>query len=567
MKGIMKRNVKNNGLRRAGIDKSRITENFTKSHIKRFVKCITWWSTWCSTVRFAYNTRRVLLLGIIVICGGYLNQTAAMPPGDGHFFCPGMVTDRPAFQFQLSSVLQSHMVIQQNKPFKIWGHARPGARIRINADWANTALDVFANAEGRFEGILDVPKARPGDYRSHEVLVSSGGQEIQLKDLLIGDLWLISGQSNMQFAVREMLDSTHIINSADNPHIRLLNVALNFSKVPIDSIKGDWEVCTPSTVRGFSAVGYSFGAKLQKELNIPIGLVFSGIGASTVQAFVPEAALKRDTLLNRVYLQPYLQDPKSREVVDAGFSFEKVTRPFLLYNALIHPLTRLSIKGICWYQGETNFKERESYTQATIQMIKSWREQFRQGNLPFEFVQIAPYAHEKLDPKLVGDAFFREAQEKILALNNTNMVLTLDVGDPNNLHPKNKRPVGERLAAVALNRTYGRLDVAYLGPQFSYANFKANSAVVHFLPETVASGLTTNNGKAPSLFTMAGADQVFYPATATIQGNTIILHSDKVPRPVAVRYAFFNYPVTHLQNGAGLPAAAFRTDHWAEKPE
>lgn len=477
----------------------------------------------------------------------------------------GQIIHAQSDSLKLSTVLQSHMVVQQNKPFKIWGTAAPDAKVTIKPDWMKSAIHIEADAQGRFMGIVDVPVAKKGDYGTHEILVSSNRQQILLNDLLIGDLWFLSGQSNMQFAVHEMIDSTAIIAAANNPHIRLLNVALNFSKEPVNYIKGKWKQCSSANVRDFSAVGYSFGARLQRELDIPIGLIFSGIGASGVQAYVPKEVLANDSLLNRVYLEPYLKDPKSEKPVNAGFSFEKVVRPFLLYNALIHPFTRLSIKGFCWYQGESNNKDRESYTLATIKMITAWRDRFEQGPLPFEFVQIAPYFHEKEDSTLAYDAFFREAQEHILELNNTAMVLTMDVGDGKNLHPKNKLPIGNRLAQVALNRTYNRLEVPYLGPHYNYATFKNDEVVIHFTPETIRKGLNTKDGKDPKFFFIAGADSVFYPAKATIVGGTVVIKSDKVKRPIAVRYAFFNYPITNLQNGDDFPAVPFRTDNWPEK--
>lgn len=467
----------------------------------------------------------------------------------------------------VSDVIQSKMVIQQKKPFKIWGKAPADAAVTVKADWLDTDVKVTSSPEGKFLAIIAVPKAVAGQQKptKHTITVTSGNQHTTFDQLLIGDVWFCSGQSNMQFSVKEMADSTEELADANQPAIRLLNVALNFSKKPIDSIQGKWIECTHESAHNFSAVGYTFGKKIQQELNIPIGLIFSGIGAAKVQAYIPQEDLANDSLLNAVYLEPYLQDPKSKKAVDASFSFEKVMRPFLLYNALINPFINLSIKGFCWYQGESNNKERASYTRATIQMIQSWRERFAQGSLPFEFVQIAPYGHEKMDSSLTVDAFFREAQENILALNNTAMVSTMDVGDAKNLHPIHKRVVGERLAAVALNRTYGRLSVPYKGPQYAYVEYNKGKAIIHFDPATTASGLNTNDGKAPMYFTMAGKDQKFYPAEAKITGKTIVLQSSHVQNPVAVRYAFFNYPVTNLQNGAGIPANPFRTDNWPEK--
>ena len=487
----------------------------------------------------------------------------------GRSTCLTPVMEDTAHQLlAFSTVLQDHMVIQQNKPFTVWGRAEKFAKVLIEADWMvdgqKARVAVRADADGRFRGILAVPKATAHDYRPHQLKISSHNETRTIKDLLIGDLWFLSGQSNMQFAVHEMLDSTEIINNA-NAHIRLLNVALNFSATPMEDIQGNWQICTPVSVRDFSAVGYSFGNHLQQRLDIPVGLIFSGIGASTVQAFVPEKALAADAVLNKTYLTPYLQDPKSRQEITAGFSFEKVTRPFLLYNALIHPFIPLSIKGFCWYQGETNYKDRAAFARATITLIKSWRAAFKQGCLPFEFVQIAPYAHEKLDSTLTGDAYFREVQASVRYLNNTYMALTLDVGNPSNLHPKNKRPVGERLAAIALNRTYNQLQVPYLGPQFQYVAFNHHKAIIHFEPETVSSGLMTHDGRPPRDFYLAGSDSVFYPAQAVIVGNTVELMAPKVATPLFVRYAFYNYPVTNLQNKAGLPAESFRTDNFLEK--
>ena len=465
----------------------------------------------------------------------------------------------------LADALQSNMVVQQNKPFKVWGKAVSGSKVTIRADWMQKAMEVYANDKGDFLGIIPVPEAKKGDFTKHSLSVNSGETKIILENLLIGDLWFCSGQSNMQFSVKEMIDAKDVLAGADQPHIRLLNVALNFSDTPIENFKGKWQECSTETVKDFSAVGYSFGKKLYDELNIPIGLVFSGIGASGVQAYIPREELERNAELNKTYLKPYLESPKSKEKIDGGFSFEKVVRPYLLYNAMIHPLVNLSIKGFCWYQGEANHLERQSYVTATQTMISSWRGQFSQGELPFFYVQIAPFFHDKEDPSLAFDAFFREAQEQVAGLNNTYMVTTMDVGEAKDLHPKNKKPIGLRLAANALNRTYNRLSVVYQGPSYSYADFGKYKATIHFKPETLGGGLNTNDGQAPKFFYMAGDDGVFHPATAVIEGDRIIVQNKKIKQPKAVRYAFFNYPVTNLQNKEGFPVVPLRTDNWKEK--
>jgi len=465
---------------------------------------------------------------------------------------------------QLASALQNNMVIQQNQPFTVWGKAGAGQPVQIKADWMTDAIEVKADTAGNFLGIIPVPAIQAGDYRPHVLYVESGSSRITLTNLLIGEVWLCSGQSNMQFSMKEVLDSTREIAAAQCPNLRLLNVELNFSAWPIEGFKGKWVECSPATVIKFSAVGYNFGKELQRALNVPVGLIFSGIGASAAQAYVPQPVLAADTQLNRVYLQPYLNSARSKETINGGFSFEKVVRPFLLYNAMIHPLRHFSIKGICWYQGEANRMERGSYTRLTQEMIRNWRDSFAQGNLPFYYVQVAPFFLDKEDPTLADYAFFREAQEKISMLNNTAMITTIDVGEAKNLHPHNKKPIGVRLARTALNRIYGMTGVVYRGPQYQHLEIAGKEAIIYFEPGTVAGGLHTDDGSAPAFFTIAGKDQVFHPAEARIVGDKIYVRAPAVKKPIAVRYAFTNYPVTHLQNGEGWPVIPFRTDDWAE---
>lgn len=466
--------------------------------------------------------------------------------------------------FQLADVLQSDMVIQQNKPFKVWGKAIAGQMVKVKADWLSNETTVVADKGNSFIAIIPVPPAKENDFTKHELNVENSGKIITLNNLLIGDVWFCSGQSNMQFAVKEVVDSAVEVPFANYPNIRLFNAGLNFSALPINNISGKWEACSPTTVLKFSAVGYFFGKELHNKLHIPIGLIFSGIGASSAQAYVPQDVLAADTMLNRVYLQPYLNSDKSKEKIDGGFSFEKVTRPFLLYNAMIHPFINLSVKGFCWYQGESNRSERESYTHLTQALIQSWRNDFKQDNLPFYYVQVAPFSYDNEAPSFANYAFFREAQENISKLNNTAMVVTMDVGDAKDLHPKNKKPIGVRLAKTALNRTYGMLDVLYKGPQYDYIEIQQNKAIIHFIKETVAGGLQTKDNLPVKHFEIAGADKVFHPAEAIITNGVIVASSPLVKRPVAVRYAFTNYPVTNFQNKEGIPAVPFRTDNWEE---
>jgi sialate O-acetylesterase len=484
----------------------------------------------------------------------------SLPHGDVP--AAGHASDTVGLRF--ADPLQDSMVIQQNKPFKVWGNAPAGQAVEIRADWLESPVTVKADYKGHFMGIIHVPAVSRGDYAAHTLSIKSGDSSVLLKGILIGDVWFCSGQSNMQFSMQEVLDAEKEIAAASYPSIRLLNVALNFSATPVNQIRGKWRKCTPQSVKGFSAVGYYFGRMIHQKLDIPVGLIFSGIGAAAAQAYVPEDVLAADPLLDSVYLQPYLQKPESREKITPAFTFEKVTRPFLLYNALIHPFINLSLKGICWYQGASNRFERNSYIQLMYAMIKSWRKAFAQGDLPFYYVQVAPFFYGHPDSSLDGYAFFREAQEKISRLNNTAMVVTMDVGEAKNLHPVNKKPVGERLAKAALNRTYGFLNIAYQGPHFQSVRFVNDTAIVSFEPASVTGGLRTRDGKAPKYFFLAGKDRIFHPGRAVIAGDLVKVVSSEVENPVAVRYAFTNFPVTNLENGKGLPAVPFRSDRWPE---
>ncbi len=467
-------------------------------------------------------------------------------------------------RLKVADPLQDNMVIQQNKPLKVWGKAASGETVVIDADWLAHPATVVADSGDNFMGIIEVPMAKPGDYTRHTITIQDKDTLIRLKNILIGDVWFCSGQSNMQFPMKEVINAKKEIASANYPHIRLLNVALNFSDQPIRTMKGKWRPCTPRSVKGFSAVSYYFGRRLHNKLDIPIGLIFSGIGASAAQAYVSKKVLAEDPLLDSVYLQPYLRSKKSKEKITSTFTFEKVTRPYLLYNALINPFVHLSVKGFCWYQGASNRKERSSYVKLMYALIKSWRTAFSQGALPFYYVQVAPFFYDNTDPTLAGYAFFREAQERISRLNNTAMVVTMDVGAAKNLHPPNKKPVGIRLARAALNRTYGFLDIAYRGPHFQSVRFVRDTAIIAFAQETIQGGLQTDDGHAPRYFFLAGKDSIFHQARASIHGDKIYVTCPDVLKPIAVRYAFTNFPVTHLKNGEGLPAVPFRTDHWKE---
>lgn len=475
-----------------------------------------------------------------------------------------------AQNFKLASILQSNMVIQQNKPFRVWGTAKPGDHITINTDWTDRVTTATADANGDWIGDVKVPKATPGDFKPHTIVVIDGNDNIKLNNLLIGDLWFCVGQSNMDMPVGEEKAFTYrgVLNfekeeaAANLPNIRLYRSDWQFRSVPSNETKGTWQECSPESVKGFSAVAYFFGHKLYQNLNIPVGLVVSAIPGAGTQAFVKREVLEEDTMLKRVYLDPYQNVISTQKKVDSLGLFPAVTKPTLIYNAIIHPMFNLSIKGMIYYQGESNITDkREHYIPLFKAMVADFRKEFKQGELPFYFTQIAPYREEHNDTTAFKAAVFKETQEKLLSIKNSGMAVTMDVGEERNVHPRNKRPVGERLAYIALNKTYHK-NTMYLGPHFSKIKVNGNEVTVYFEKKTIGSGLTTNDGKAPQHFFVAGDDHKFYWAKAKIAGDNVILSSDKVAKPIAVRYAFTDGAVTNLENKEGLPAVPFRTDDW-----
>jgi sialate O-acetylesterase len=515
-------------------------------------------------IKANYKMRFDRILIIALLLSGFNNALFAITIKGNRF---------PAADstFKTANAFQSNMVVQQQKPFAIWGNSVAGSIVTIKADWTNKTITITADKNNYWKGAIPVPKAIPGDFKPHTLTLTSNNQTITLTNLLIGDVWLASGQSNMQFSVEGeekydngVLNYKEEIAAATYPDIRWLYVDLNFKAQPFNEVTGKWAVCSPATVGHFSGVAYYFARHLFQHLNIPIGIILSNIGASTGQAWTSRAELESDTALYNKYLKPYDESPKSKEVINPGFTFEKVTRPTLLYNAMIHPFAGLSIKGFIWYQGEFNHVDKGKYTLLEQHMIRGWRSDFGQGDLPFYFVQMPSYFWDNPDPKAFDYAIFREAQSNIKKIvPNTEMAVTLDDSVPRLLHPRNKKPVGERLAQIALNKTYNIKTTPYLGPQFAKMKTKGDEVTVYYNSKTLYGGLMTKDGQALRNFFVAGNDKVFHAAIAKIDGTHIILKSDSVANPVAVRFAFTNTAVINLFNKAGLPAEPFRTDDWA----
>ncbi|MBW2962620.1 sialate O-acetylesterase [Mesonia aestuariivivens] len=478
-------------------------------------------------------------------------------------------------QIKLPSLVGDHMVLQQDTEVKLWGWASSNENINITADWLSKPITISSDEDGNWKTTIKTPEA---DHQPHQITLE-GKNKIEINDILFGEVWLCSGQSNMYFPVGKKEDTWKTgvtnyqeeVNNADQPQIRLFTVGLAASQTPLKDVKGTWQIGSPETVYNFSAVAYFFGKNLYENLNVPIGLISSSWGGTRAEAWTSQEVLE-DTpdylpILERFTekqisyykkLQHYYQEKEKAQRDSSKLTLDKPTYgelnkdPYVLYNAMLHPLINYTIKGVTWYQGESNAQRAYQYRTLFPDMIQNWREDWQQENLPLYFVQITP--HHSQNPEI------REAQLMAYrSVDHTGMVVTTDIGNPKNIHPENKQEVGRRLALWARSNTYGEKNIEYSGPMYKDFNVKRNKIQIYF--DFAENGLQ-KKGKQLTHFEIAGEDQKFYPAKARIKGNTVIVSSAKVKKPVAVRFGWSKSPEPNLFNTAGLPASPFRTDNW-----
>lgn len=468
--------------------------------------------------------------------------------------------------FTVANTLQSNMVVQQGKDLAIWGKAAPGKIFKIKCSWTQKEFETLADKTGTWKINVQVPLARPHVFTPHNITIRSGAEKKVLENLLIGDVWLCGGQSNMDMELKPflpwLLGTDHYrmeIENADYPQIRLFNVRTDFKNTPQEDCGGSWMVCSPQTAPLFSAVGYFFARQVFLKKGIPVGLVVSSVGGSSAQAWVSRDTLTANKMLHQKYLYTYDTSSRAKEPLDSGVTFEKVVRPTLFYNAMIHPLKHLQFTGALWYQGESNRYDSAHYTQLCASLIRNWRTLFNNPVLPFYYVQVAPFNWGQNDTTQHEYAFLREAQANIRnVVPHTGMVVTMDIADPADIHPRNKQEVGYRLAKLALTHVYNEPQTVSTGPE--YAGHTVTDSIIKVRFKIGGAGLMTNDGQPPKHFFVAGSDGVFHYAQANIEKDEVWLQSEKVKKPVAVRYAFTNYPVTNLENKEGFPAVPFRSD-------
>lgn len=440
---------------------------------------------------------------------------------------------------RLPSVLGSHMVLQQKSDVALWGWGNPAEKVRIMVDWDNEIHEGVTDRGGRWSVSVKTPGSG-GPYK----IVVTGSNAILLEDVMVGEVWVCSGQSNMEWSGDQGVpQSLEEAPNATNRMIRFFSIPKTTSDFPQDRCEGSWQVCRPEEMIHFSSVGYFFGKRLQQELGVPVGLVGSNWGGTPAEVWTPREWVESDADLVQAAgrIKPYDWWPK-----DPGQS----------YNAMIHPLTQYRIAGAIWYQGESNVEMWDTYEKLFTTMIGGWREAWGY-DFPFYFVQIAPYAYST---PFTG-ALLREAQTRSASYPNTGMVVVSDlVDDVKDIHPRNKRDVGHRLANWALSKTYGREGLTYRSPQFNSMSIEGSAVRIHF--EHAEDGLVARDG-APTEFSIAGEDRQFVSATAVVDGSTVLVSSDRVSQPVAVRFGFSNEGIPNLFSTGGLPVNLFRTDDWA----
>ncbi|MGD0262598.1 MAG: sialate O-acetylesterase [Verrucomicrobiota bacterium] len=498
----------------------------------------------------------------------------------------GGFTQAARAEVRLPKVFSSHMVLQQDKPLVIWGWAEPNETVTVAL--STGSRQVQANERGEWKTVLPAMKTG-GPY----TLTVSGSTKVHFEDVMIGEVWLCSGQSNMEMGIGMARDAQKEIAAADYPGIRLLKVTKSWKPEPQNDIEGTWKVCSPKTVAeggwsGFSACGYYFGRELHQKLGVAVGLIDASWGGTRIEPWTPPEgfaavpALKKDyervelgdprTALHQQRLEQVLKETErwlaaarqaltDRALVPTMPAYpaellapHDVQNPTALYNGMIHPLHPFALRGAIWYQGESNSTEGMLYAERMKALIGGWRQVWGEGDFPFYFVQIAPFTYGH-NPEVIGE--FWEAQTAAQAVPNTGMAVINDIGNLKDIHPANKQEVGRRLALWALAKTYGQENLVYSGPTFKAMTIEGDKLRLTFDP--MGGGLASRDGKPLSWFEVIDADEGgFVKADARIDGTAVVLSAPSVKHPVAMRFAWSMLAEPNLMNAEGLPAGAFR---------
>jgi len=442
------------------------------------------------------------------------------------------------------SVIGSGMVLQRGVKVPVWGWADPGEKVKVS--FAGQSVTGKADKAGDWKVYLQpmIASAVPGD------MVISAKNTINLNDILVGDVWICGGQSNMAWPTIWAVNAQTEMNNANYPGIRLIVLPKAGALQPQKDTKAAWSRCSTTTVSWFSAVGYFFGRALYKHLNVPIGLIDNSIGGTRAEAWTSEQALAAN---------PYFKFEADNLKKAIATNNNDVNVASACFNNMCAPIIPFAVKGAIWYQGEGNAGVAGQYCNLLNTMVKDWRTRWENKDMPFLIVQLANFLAPPVEPGPSSWGELREAQVQMLKTKNTGLALAIDIGEAADIHPKNKQDVGYRLSLAARKVAYGE-DLVYSGPMYRSMSRHGNKIVIKF--DHVAKGLVARGGDLKQ-FAIAGADQKFYWAKAVIEGKNVVVSSDKVEKPVAVRYAWAENPEgCNLYNSENLPASPFRTDKW-----
>jgi sialate O-acetylesterase len=463
-------------------------------------------------------------------------------------------------QLRVPAVIGDGMVLQRDAAVAIWGWAKPGESVSVVPGWdGGAAATATAGEDGAWLARVKTPSAGG----PHTIAISASSGSITLKDVLLGEVWLCSGQSNMEMPVgyahrgyQGVKNWKEEVAAADHPRIRLFNVANATSMTPLRECGGSWTACFPQTVASFSGTAYFFGREVHRALGVPVGLIEADWGGTPAEAWTSEEGLRSlpDFADAVAALARARASTGSRP--ESAPASRPPNVPGSLYNGMIAPLVPYAIRGAIWYQGESNRGRFAQYRTLFPAMIADWRRSFGAGDFPFYYVQIAPYEYKDAPGLSTG---LREAQLMTLRTPNTGMVVTTDVGNAKDIHPNDKQEVGRRLALWALAKTYGKNDLVCSGPL--YRSMRADAGAIRVEFDSVGGGLVSRGGPL-RCFEIAGDERKFVPAEAAIDGAAVVVRSASVANPGAVRFACGNAPDPNLFNAEGLPASPFRTDDW-----
>ena len=499
----------------------------------------------------------------------YILEDAVHPNAEGAEILAKTVYEGITGDFgglQMSAMYSDHMVLQYGQPLTIQGKANAGEKVTVKI--GGQKKKTVAASNGKWQVVLEPLKAG-GPYT---LSISTGKQELTYNKVLAGEVWLCSGQSNMEFQLSGAATGKRDIPQAANPNIRLYDMKARWRTNPVewdfsvlDSLnhlqyyaEAAWKECTPETAGNFSAIAYYFGKMLQDSLQVPVGLICNAIGGSPTEAWVDRRSLEYEfpAILRDWTQNDFIQDwVRGRAALNLKKSNHKFQRhpyePCYLYESGILPLQQYPIKGIIWYQGESNAHNKDAHEKLFKLLVQSWRKNWNHEQMPFYFVQLSSLNRPSWP-------WFRDSQRRLMQeIEHTGMAVCTDRGDSLDVHPIRKQEVGERLACWALNKTYGRQNVVPSGPLYKDVSFHKNVAYVSF---DYAEGLRTSEGEELLTFEVAGEDQLFYPAKAVIEGKQVKVWSPEVKEPKIVRYGWQPFTRANLINGAGLPASTFRSD-------